>query len=64
MPVFLTEYGYETNPPDVIRGVTLKPAARDAVALAEDVEAGLQLCLYRRRVLEQCRRLESLLQGS
>ena len=28
LPIFLTEYGYETNPPDVERGVTLKQQAR------------------------------------
>jgi hypothetical protein len=28
LPIFLTEYGYETNPPDIERGVTLKQQAR------------------------------------
>ncbi len=28
LPVFVTEYGYETNPPDVIRGVSLRQQAR------------------------------------
>ena len=28
LPIFLTEYGYETNPPDVERGVTLRQQAR------------------------------------
>jgi hypothetical protein len=28
LPIFVTEYGYETNPPDVERGVTLKQQAR------------------------------------
>ena len=28
LPIFITEYGYETNPPDVIRGVSLKDQAR------------------------------------
>src|SRR5688572_11947912 len=28
LPIFVTEYGYETNPPDVVRGVSLKQQAR------------------------------------
>jgi hypothetical protein len=28
LPIFVTEYGYETNPPDVERGVTLNQQAR------------------------------------
>lgn len=28
LPIFLTEYGYETNPPDVVRGVSLRQQAR------------------------------------
>jgi len=28
LPIFVTEYGYETNPPDVIRGVSLLQQAR------------------------------------
>ena len=28
LPIFVTEYGYETNPPDVVRGVTLLQQAR------------------------------------
>ena len=27
-PIFVTEYGYETNPPDVVRGVSLRQQAR------------------------------------
>ena len=28
LPIYVTEYGYETNPPDVVRGVSLKQQAR------------------------------------
>jgi len=28
LPIYVTEYGYETNPPDVVRGVTLLQQAR------------------------------------
>jgi hypothetical protein len=28
LPIFVTEYGYETNPPDVLRGVSLRQQAR------------------------------------
>jgi hypothetical protein len=28
LPIFITEYGYETNPPDVVRGVSLRQQAR------------------------------------
>ena len=28
LPIFVTEYGYETNPPDVVRGVPLRMQAR------------------------------------
>ena len=28
LPIYVTEYGYETNPPDVVRGVTLQQQAR------------------------------------
>ena len=28
LPIYVTEYGYETNPPDVIRGVSLRMQAR------------------------------------
>ena len=28
LPIFVTEYGYETNPPDVVRGVSLQRQAR------------------------------------
>ena len=28
LPVYITEYGYETNPPDVVRGVSLRAQAR------------------------------------
>jgi hypothetical protein len=28
LPIYVTEYGYETNPPDVIRGVSLRSQAR------------------------------------
>jgi hypothetical protein len=28
LPIYVTEYGYETNPPDVIRGVSLNQQAR------------------------------------
>ena len=28
LPIYVTEYGYETNPPDVVRGVSLRQQAR------------------------------------
>ncbi len=28
LPIFITEYGYETNPPDLVRGVSLRQQAR------------------------------------
>ena len=28
LPIFVTEYGYETNPPDIVRGVSLRAQAR------------------------------------
>lgn len=28
MPIYVTEYGYETNPPDIVRGVGLREQAR------------------------------------
>lgn len=28
LPIYVTEYGYETNPPDVVRGVSLRTQAR------------------------------------
>jgi hypothetical protein len=28
LPIYVTEYGYETNPPDVVRGVSLREQAR------------------------------------
>jgi hypothetical protein len=28
LPIYVTEYGYETNPPDVVRGVSLQSQAR------------------------------------
>ena len=52
LPIFLTEYGYETNPPDVERGVTLTQQARYhglATYLAwkqQDISMFAQFLLY------------------
>jgi hypothetical protein len=52
LPIYLTEYGYETNPPDLLRGVTLKQQARYhglATYLAwrqQDISMFAQFLLY------------------